>query len=240
MKDVVETGLAGLDVTAEARARIARYLDLLLAENERFSLTGSHDPLAALEHVRDALTLRPFARSPLVDVGSGGGFPAIPLAIVTGITVTLIEATAKKARFLENAVRELGLDATVWAERAEVVGRDPSRRGRFASATARAVAAAPVVLELTLPLLAVGGVALLQRGGLSYGEWTSTQDAAVALGGGLIEEIVLPRGRLVTVGKRRPTPAEFPRRPGLPERRPLGTPAATLNGQRPARPAIDA
>ncbi len=231
MNAAIEDAVAALELAPEAGARLARYVELLLAENEHVNLTGARDAVAVLEHVRDSLTLAPFARGPLVDVGSGGGFPAIPLAIVTGITVTLIEATAKKARFLEAVTRELDLDAVVIAKRAEAAAHDPALRERFASATGRAVAAAPAVLELTLPFLAIGGVALLQRGALEYAERTAAQDAAVALGGGLLEELAVPRGRVLIVSKRRSTPERFPRRSGLPVRRPLGASTrASQNG----------
>jgi 16S rRNA (guanine527-N7)-methyltransferase len=222
MSEAIESAVATLDLAPEARAQLGRYIDLLLAENENVNLTGSRDAESVLEHVRDSLTLAPFARGPLVDVGSGGGFPAIPLAIVMGTVVTLIEATAKKARFLEAVVRELGLNAVVIPERAEVAAHDPNLRERFASATARAIGSAPAVLELTMPFLAVGGLALLQRGALPYAERTAAQDAAAALGGGLLEELEVLHGRLLIIAKRRPTPERFPRRPGLPERRPLG------------------
>jgi len=231
MNGAIESAVAELELSLESRARIARYVELLLVENENVNLTSARSPEAVLEHVRDSLTLVPFVRKPLVDVGSGGGFPAIPLAIVTGITVTLIEATAKKARFLEAVTQELGLDAVVLAERAEVAAHDPALRERFALATGRAISTAPAVLELTLPFLAIGGVALLQRGALDYSERTAAQDAAAALGGGLLEELAVPRGRLLIVTKRRATPERFPRRAGLPERKPLGiTPRAALNG----------
>jgi 16S rRNA (guanine527-N7)-methyltransferase len=240
MSGAIEDAVASLELAPAVRDRIARYVELLLAENEHVNLTSARDAGAVLEHVRDSLTLAPYARGPLVDVGSGGGFPAIPLAIVTGITVTLIEATAKKARFLEAVTHELGLDAVVLADRAEVAAHDPALRERFASATGRAVAAAPAVLELTLPFLAIGGVALLQRGALEYAERTAAQDAAAALGGGLLEELAVPRGRLLIVSKRRPTPERFPRRSGLPERRPLGvSPLASRNGAARAETGTD-
>jgi len=212
-----------LDVAADARPRLERFLELLLEHNKNVNLTGARDLDALLEHVRDALSIARYVRDPLVDVGSGGGFPAIVLSIVTGYGVTMIEATLKKARFLELVVAELGLNVKVLGTRAEIAARDPSLRERFAAATARGVASAPAVLELTVPFLALGGVAVLQRGRFDYLERTATQDASLMLGGGLLDEHVIDDGhRIVLVSKRRPTPDRFPRRVGLPERRPLG------------------
>ncbi len=222
MNDSADEALAALGLPADAGLRMSRYVEMLLEHNARVNLTAARTPEAIVEHLRDALALQRFVRDPLVDIGSGGGFPAIPLAIVTGIAVTLVEATLKKAHFLEAVLRDLGLAGEVVAERAESAAHRPELRERFASATARAVASAPAVAELTLPFLAIGGVAILQRGAVGYTERTAAQDAAFVLGGGLLEEFELERGRLLVIVKRRPTPSQFPRRPGLPERRPLG------------------
>jgi len=225
---MIASALAKLDVSTAARPRLARYLELLLEHNANVNLTGARDVDALLEHVADSLAIARFVRDPLVDIGSGGGFPAIVLSIVTGCAVTLIEATQKKARFLELVVAELSLAGRVVAERAEIAAHDPALRERFASATARAVASAPAVLELTMPFLAPGGVAILQRGRVGYRERTAAHDAALMLGGGLVEEHAVDETRRVLiVPKRRPTPERFPRRVGLPERRPLaGSPSA--------------
>jgi 16S rRNA (guanine527-N7)-methyltransferase len=226
----LDAAVARLDIAREAQPRLARYLELLLEHNARVNLTGARDLAALLDHVRDSLTIVPCVRDPLVDIGSGGGFPAVVLSIVTGCAVTLIEATLKKARFLELVAAELELNARVIATRAESAAHEPALRERFACATARAVASAPAVLELTLPFLAIGGVAVLQRGRFDYDERTAAQDAALILGGGLIEEQAVDGAhRLLLVAKRRPTPDGFPRRIDLPERRPLGT-----NGRPPA------
>ncbi|MGH7754946.1 MAG: RsmG family class I SAM-dependent methyltransferase, partial [Vulcanimicrobiaceae bacterium] len=87
--------------------QIARFVALLLERNRGVNLTAARDEAAVAAHVCDALTLLPYVRSPLVDVGSGGGFPAIPLAIASGAQVTMVEATIKKARFLQAAVDAL-------------------------------------------------------------------------------------------------------------------------------------
>jgi len=202
--------------------RLAAYGAMLLDANRRVNLTAARDPAALAAHLADALTLRPDVDGELIDIGSGGGLPGIPLAIATGVRVTLVEAIAKKAAFLTRALAELGLAGEAVADRAERLGRDPAFRERFRVATARAVSSAPAVAELTLPFLAMGGRALLQRGALDAAERQALEDAAPMLGGRVAGE--RPAGgdrRILIVEKVDPTPPRFPRREGIPEKRPL-------------------
>lgn len=209
-------------VPAEAAARLATYGALVLDANRRMNLTGAKTAAALVEHLLDALTLAGDVRGPLVDVGAGAGLPGIPLGIVTGARIVLVESAVKKARFLTQAVTRLGLDAEVVAMRAESAARDERYRERFASATARAVGTAPTVAELTLPFLVVGGRALLQRGALAPSEKDALADAALMLGGELVEERALGgERRILILAKVAPTPARFPRRAGIPAKRPL-------------------
>jgi 16S rRNA (guanine527-N7)-methyltransferase len=212
--------IAGVD--SPIRARIARFGARVLEANARFNLTGAKTAAALAPHLADSLTLLPFVTQSLVDVGSGGGLPAIPIAIATGANVTLVETTIKKARFLEAALREFELAGTVVAERAEVAAHDPQLRERFTSGTARAVSLAPTVAELLLPFVAPGGSAALQRGTFDARERNALADAAVMLGARVESETELDGARrIVVVRKESPTPARFPRRPGIPEKRPL-------------------
>lgn len=202
--------------------RLAVYGELLLEANRRFNVTGADTPETLAPHLLDSLTLLPYVRGPLVDIGSGGGLPAVPLALATGIEVVLVEATTKKAAFLEGILTDLGLRGQVVPQRAELAGRDPALRERFASATARAVASASAVLELTAPFLEVGGLSILQRGRLEERERNAAIDAAPMLGCRLTEEVPLEGDRrILIVQKERPTPQRFPRRTGVPEKRPL-------------------
>jgi 16S rRNA (guanine527-N7)-methyltransferase len=202
--------------------RLALYAELLLQRNAAVNLTGARDRREVDEHIADVLSIARHVRSPLVDVGSGGGLVGIPLAIATGARVVLIESVGKKARFLREAVAALDLDAEVVAERAEIAAHEPTLRGQFASATARAVGSAPTVLELTLPFLAPDGLAILQRGALDDNERRATADAALMLAGEVVGEEQAGGGRVVLlVAKRGPTALRFPRRPGVPEKRPL-------------------
>jgi 16S rRNA (guanine527-N7)-methyltransferase len=117
---------------------------------------------------------------------------------------------------------ELGLTGKVVAERAEAAGHDPRLREQFATGTARAVSSAPTVVELLLPLIAVGGVAVLQRGTMDERERHALSDAALMLGGQVESETMLEgERRVIVVRKTAPTATRFPRRPGIPEKRPL-------------------
>jgi 16S rRNA (guanine527-N7)-methyltransferase len=186
------------------------------------NLTGAESAEELLPHLLDSLSIASYVRDSLVDVGSGGGLPAIPLAIATGVPVTMIESTAKKAAFLTEMLAALGLPGRVVAHRAETAGHDHELRGRFTTGTARAVSSAPAVVELLLPFLAPGGVAILQRGTVNDRERNALADAAPMLGGEVAQEIPLDgERRIILVRKLQATPDRFPRRIGVPEKRPL-------------------
>jgi len=217
--------LAGLrlaGVSEPVAERLAAYGALLLEANTKVNLTGAKSATALLPHLLDALTLADDVRETLVDVGSGGGLPGIPLAIATGARVLLVEPIAKKAAFLERALAELGLDGAVAAERAEIAARDERYREQFAFGTARAVSRASTVAELTVPFIRVGGRVLLQRAAIEVAERQALEDAAPMLGAALIEERALDgERRILVLEKVRPTEYRFPRRNGVPEKRPL-------------------
>lgn len=220
--DALVAALLAAGVDAELAGRLAAYGALLLEANRKVNLTGAKDAAALVPHLLDALTLAADVRESLVDVGSGGGLPGIPLAIATGARVLLVEPTAKKAAFLERALLACGLAGQVAAERAEVAGRDARFREQFAFATARAVSTAPTVAELTVPFLRIGGQALLQRANVEPRERSALEDAAPMLGAELVGERELDGDRRILVlEKRRPTEQRFPRRNGVPEKRPL-------------------
>jgi 16S rRNA (guanine527-N7)-methyltransferase len=171
----------------------------------------------------DSLTLAPFIVGPLVDVGSGSGLPAIPLALVLGIEITMVEATGKKAAFLERALKDLGLQGEVIAERAETAARRERLRDAYPSATCRAVASGTATVELLLPFVRPSGLALLQRGRIEEVERVAIADAALVLGAELEGIVTLSDGKrsIVQLRKTVPTPSRFPRRVGVAERRPL-------------------
>lgn len=201
--------------------RLGRYRDLLIEWNARTNLTSIEPDSIVRELIQPALDLVPLVpegSGAAVDVGSGGGVPGIPLAIATRLQLTLIESERMKCAFLEHVAAQLGLDnVEVDCRRAEVVGQDPGSRERFDLGLARAVAALPTLLELVLPLVRVGGVALLPKGDKAEEELRGSGRALEILGG----EAELADGRVVVVRKKRRTPPAYPRRPGIPQRRPL-------------------
>jgi 16S rRNA (guanine527-N7)-methyltransferase len=214
--------LEAAGVEAPLIEELARFGELVLETNRRFNVTGAKNAIDLAPHIVDSLTIVPFVREPYVDIGSGGGFPAIPVAIATGVRVTMIETTAKKARFLREALETFELQGDVVAERAEVADHDASLRERFASGTARAVSSAPTVAELLLPLIAPGGLAILQRRNDEDRERQALEDAALMLGAALDSDHDLGDGRhIVLLRKTQATPLRFPRRTGVPEKRPL-------------------
>lgn len=204
--------------------RLARYGELVLEANRSFNLTGAKTAADLVPHLLDSLSVAPFVGTSLCDVGSGAGLPAIPVALATGVPVTLIEATRKKAAFLQRVLAAFDLIGEVVAERAEIAAHRPDLREAFAAGTARAVAAAPTVAELLLPFVEIGGLAILQRGTMDERERTALTDACLMLGAEIEEERRLDeQRRIVLVRKRTATPARFPRRTGIPEKRPLCT-----------------
>jgi 16S rRNA (guanine527-N7)-methyltransferase len=201
---------------------LARFGSLVLETNRRFNVTGAKGAADLAPHIVDSLTVVPFVREPYVDIGSGGGFPAIPVAIATGVRVTMIETTVKKANFLRETLAAFGLAGEVIAQRAEVADHEERLRGRFASGTARAVSSAPTVAELLLPLIETGGVAILQRRNDEERGRQALEDASLMLGASIESERDLGDGRrIVLVRKTGPTQIRFPRRTGIPEKRPL-------------------
>ena len=203
-------------------AELRRYVQLVAGAQA--SITSIRDPSELWDvHVEDALSavpvIEPLGASELVDVGSGGGSPAIPLGVVLGIPVTMVESVARKAAFLREACAELGLRAEVVEQRAEEFGRGDGR-DRYPLATARALAPPVVAAELTLPLVSPGGHLVLWAGAVDR---PAVDTAAAELAAEVVEERQTgDRRRLLVFRKLAPTPERFPRRTGVAARRPLG------------------
>lgn len=222
MSAELETSLRAAGVDPPLATSLARYGAFVLEANRSFNLTGAKTANDLLPHLVDSLSVVPFVKSTLVDVGSGAGFPAIPVALATGVPITLIESSRKKAAFLERMLAAFGLAGTVLAERAETAAHRSDLRETFDAGTARAVASAPAVAELLLPFIRIGGLAVLQRGTMDHRERAAAADAALMLGAEIEEERTLEgERRIVTLRKCSPTPLRFPRRAGIPAKRPL-------------------
>ena len=233
----------GVPLTPQQIDLFQRYTALLLDANRRVNLTALRDEASLITKFHlDALILLPvIARyagmTPdalrtqpwrAADVGSGGGAPAIPLAIAwPDLDYALIESIAKKARFLDETGAALGLNLTVVTDRAENAGRSPDHRERYDLVTARAVAALSTLVELTLPLARVGGLIVLPKGPKAQEEADNAAHAIELLGGELagIDRLSIPgvdeTRMAVVIRKIAPTPDRYPRRPGLPNKKPL-------------------
>lgn len=165
----------------------------------------------------------------MVDVGSGAGFPGLPLKIaLPDIQLTLIESTAKKTAFLQHIVEVLHLaEVTILTARAEEVGHQAAHRARYDVAVARAVASLPVLAEYTLPLVKVGGIVIAQKGQSPTEEIEAATNALSVLGGEIsqVTPIEVPGleevRHLVVIRKLEHTPPKYPRRSGIPAKRPL-------------------
>jgi 16S rRNA (guanine527-N7)-methyltransferase len=217
---LVERQRGDVESPAGGLAGLTSLTDRELIERRHFG--ESLVLLEALDHM-DAFG------SPAIDIGSGGGFPGVPIKIVRPeLELTLLEANAKKAAFLAALVDELHLDGVrVVNERAEVSAHDPAHRESYALALARAVAPLRVLAELTLPFLRPGGYLATPKGSSAQREVREAENALRTLGGevALVRRLELgwpgPTPALVLVRKVAPTPERYPRRPGMPSKRPL-------------------
>lgn len=234
------TGARDLGVTLTDRhlAAFEIYYREMVDWNRRFNLTAITDRDGVqVRHFLDSLScLRALSRADLaagarvIDVGTGAGFPGLPLKIVCpGMALALLEATGKKVTFLQHLVHVLGLKGVqVIHGRAENLGRHPAHRERYDWALARAVAEMPALAEYLLPLVRVGGAALAQKGEGAAAEVHGAEVAIATLGGRVrrlvpVELRGLAETRyLVVVDKLAATPEKYPRRPGMPRKRPLG------------------
>ncbi len=220
----------GIEFDAGDVDQLANYLDLLLETNKQFNLTGIKEPEDAwTKHILDSLSLISSLTKEgvehVVDVGSGGGLPGIPLAItMPDVTFTLVETTKKKAMFLSDVVEQLGLNnVTVIAERAEnLATKDGGFRDIADAVIARAVGPLNVLLELTVPFAKVGGVVLAIKGERAPIEVEDASKALHILKAEVTESTRTTTGTVLTIRKLESTPSKYPRVAGEPKRLPLG------------------
>jgi len=231
--------LLQFELTPAQLAAFQTYADELREWNEKFNLTAIKDPEGIqIKHFLDSLSIlkvlpsSSVARSgpsSFVDVGTGAGFPGLPLKIVyPDIQLTLVEATGKKVKFCEHVIAKLNLQGvTVIKARVEEIGHNPAHRERYDWVVARAVAEMSTLAEYLLPLVKRGGRAIAQKGSGAPGE-TQTATGAVKRLGGELERLVpveLPgiaeTRYLVVFKKIAATPTAYPRRTGIPTKTPL-------------------
>lgn len=227
----------GLQLLPEVQEQLEAYLRVLTERNAQFNLTAIRDPksmeqrlfldaIAMIPTLDSVMSARDDETPRLVDIGSGAGFPGLVLKILRpAMQVTLIDATGKKVRFLQEVIAATDLTGIQAIHgRAEELARNLAYRERFSLATARAVASLPVLLELTTPFLDVGGMALLPKGLDLSAELGTGKHAAHLLGCRVLSADRLPTNdsRLVVVEKVTLTPGKYPRPIGVPKQSPLG------------------
>jgi 16S rRNA (guanine527-N7)-methyltransferase len=224
----------GAPLTPDQVGQFATYQVLLLAWNARMNLTAVRDPAEIrIRHFLDSLSCARVmgnlnGRS-LIDIGSGAGFPGLPLKILfPELRLTLVESVAKKGQFLQSVVDELTLsDVTILTERAELLGQSSLHREQYDWATARAVAELRTLVEYLLPLCRINGAMLAQKGEGVQQEMKDAEKAIGLLGGATpaLSPVSLPQREqlhyFVTVKKVGKTPEKYPRRVGMPGKRPL-------------------
>ena len=236
-RDRLKQGLDALGIPADETAleRFERFHALLDEGNRHMDLTAVLDEDERVDR-HDLDSAAPLAQGLLpqgakvIDVGTGAGFPGIPLLILRpDLRMTFLDAQNKRLLFIEDTLRQLGLTAKIVHARAEDAARLPEHREQYDRAVSRAVAASPVLQELTLPFVAVGGMAVAWKGPGAAEEWQQAKRAAYLLGGSLRELMPAPvPGRpewghmLLVTDKERPTPKAYPRRAGTPNKKPLG------------------
>ncbi len=225
---------AGLELDETALSRLETYHDMLLDWNTRMDLTSvSADRMAARHFLDSLLPLKASGLIPeegrLIDVGTGAGFPGLPLAIARpSLQVTLLEAQGKRCQFLQAVCQALGLEnVTIINDRAENLGRAEGHREGYDRAVARAVAALPVLAEYLLPFVREGGMALCWKGPAVAGEQADGAAAAARLGGRLLPLVDMEgcgeeTGHVIApMEKIEKTLPLYPRKNGMPAKRPL-------------------
>jgi 16S rRNA (guanine527-N7)-methyltransferase len=226
--------LFGITLSDQQIAAFICYANELVAWNRKMNLTSIEDPEDIhRKHFLDSLSchvaMGDTPRAQVADVGAGAGFPGLPLKLLyPEMNLTLIESVRKKTWFISHMTEVLKLQVVeVLTTRAEKVGQDPAHRERYDWAVARAVAGLPALVEYLLPLARVGGCALAQKGDKAAREVEEAQTAIDILGGKVAEIIpveipgVDEQRNLIVIEKVAPTPEKYPRRVGVPAKRPL-------------------
>lgn len=229
-KIISEAKKIGVEINKEQRDKFQIFLEMLQKANAEINLTAlteTNDII--LKHFIDSISVLPFIPKntvSVIDIGSGAGFPGIPVKITRPeLEIALLEATTKKAVFIEQAIKKLGLvNAKVINSRAEEAGQDLRYREQFDVALARAVAQMRILAEYTLPFVKIGGFFIAQK---DASENITEAEKAIQTLGGEIQDIVpvkidgLSERNIVIIRKIKPTIDKYPRRPGNPEKKPI-------------------
>ena len=226
--------LTGIQLSSRQLRALELYERELLHWNEHINLTAIREPeQIRIKHFLDSLTclmvMREAPPARIVDVGTGAGFPGLPLKIIyPAMQLTLVESVGKKAEFCRHVIQKLGLEGVqVIQDRVEVLGHLPEHRQQYDWALARAVAVMNVLVEYLLPFLRIGGKAIALKGETGPVETHDAEEAIQILGGRMARVLpvelpgVVETRYVVKVDKIAATPPEYPRRSGIPTKRPL-------------------
>lgn len=221
-----------IDISKEKAQQLITYKSLLVEWNKVMNLTGiTEDKEVIIKHFADSATplnIVDFNNKSVIDVGTGAGFPGLPLKIIEPtIQLTLLDSLTKRLNFLKEVCQSINTSADFVHGRAEELGNDPDFREQFDIAVSRAVAPLNVLAEFDLPYVKVGGLMIALKGPSAYEEIELAKKAVLELGGEIekIEEVTLPntdlKHTIVVIKKIKNTPEKYPRRAKKIERSPL-------------------
>lgn len=226
--------ILGFDFSVEQISKFYKYMNMLIEWNEKINLTAIIEPReVAIKHIVDSLSCYQkelfTGQVSLIDVGTGAGFPGLPLKIFyPELKLTLLDSLNKRVKFLQLVVDELGLkDVEVIHARSEEAARNKKYREKFDLATARAVARLPIICEYCLPFVKQGGTFIALKGRQYEEEIQEAQKEFSVLGGKLVKSmpVKLPeledKRAVVYIKKEKATPKVYPRKAGTPERNPI-------------------
>lgn len=220
------------ELTEKMQQQFEDYKNLLLEWNKKINLTTiTEEDEIILKHFADSLTILKYIKekSSVVDVGTGAGFPGIPLKIAReNLEVTLVDSLNKRILFLEDVIEKIKIDKiTTLHYRAEEFGQNNKYRESFDVATSRAVANLSTLSEYLLPLVKIGGICICMKGADIQEELEASKKAIEILGGKIekVEEFTLPESdikrNIIVIRKVKRTPRKYPRRPGTPSKEPI-------------------
>lgn len=221
-----------IELDENKQEKFYNYMQLLIQWNEKMNLTAIIEPKEVLQkHFVDALTILPYLEKniKMIDVGTGAGFPGIPVKIAEDtIEITLLDALNKRLNFLNEVIRTLELSKIETLHlRAEEAGKSKKLREQFDVAVSRAVAPLSVLVEYLLPLVKINGICICMKGSNIEEEIENSQKAIQVLGGKIekIEEFMLPNSdikrNIIIIKKIHQTPGKYPRKPGTPSKEPI-------------------
>ena len=231
-KMIINVDKLGITLSEIQLKQFYNYMNLLIEWNKKINLTAITEPNEIiLKHFVDSLTISKYISdgTRVVDVGTGAGFPGIPLKIVRqDVEITLLDSLQKRINFLDEVIRELNLEKieTIHS-RVEDFGKDKRYREKFDIATSRAVANLATLSEYLLPLVKVGGKVISMKGSLIEEELENSKNAIKILGGKIekVDEFNLPNSdisrNIVLIDKIKETPNKYPRKAGEPSKKPL-------------------